>query len=138
MRSRINLIYFVVCACTLSVFATFPKYGILSSLPVWVILSIPYPFCLAWARSASRFWVGLFHFLLILMTAQLLSFFVYLVWYGAIKYPAFENKSAFFSLMQSNAVESAVFFAGDLILSTVVGMLCYSVGYLGSRWLVRH
>jgi hypothetical protein len=137
MWSRLNLIYLAACACVLSVFSTFPKYGVLGSFLVWVIVSVPYPFCLAWTRSATRFWAGLFHFSSILIVAQIFSFCVYLVWYGALMYPRFGDKSAFMDLMQSNAIESAVFFVGELIESAVVGVLCYAVGYPGARWLVR-
>ena len=71
------------------------------------------------------------------MVAQIFSFCVYLVSYGALMYPRFGDKSAFMDLMQSNAIESAVFFVGELIAAAVVGVLCYVVGYLGARWLVR-
>jgi len=137
MWSRVNLVYLAASACVLSVYITIPRENNLIGLLIWIILPIFYPTCLVWAGTDPRFWRGLVHFWLILTIAQLFSFFVYLLWYGVLKYPVFEDKSAFMSLMESNAVESAIFFAGDLLSSWGVALVCFPAGYLVSRWLRR-
>ncbi len=136
MWSKVNLIYLVACACVLSLRAVSVKSSLVPDLLIWILLSLAYPFYLSWVRTVPRFWRGLIHFLSILTVAQVFSFLVYFVRFGAHQIPPFRG-SAFIYLTQENTMLSAVVFAGELISSLVVAVICYAIGYPISCRLVR-
>jgi hypothetical protein len=138
MRRRVNLIYLTLVAVTISLLSMEPEKYIIVHQLVWIIASITYPFFLERTNPGIRFWKGPIYFFMILAEAQICGFVTYLVWYGVWQYQRLASASVAVDLAIQNINESAAFFiALDLVPSFVVSAVCYLLGYIGTRLLIR-
>ncbi len=93
-----------------------------------VVSSVLIPVLLAVARSSGGYWTGFWIFFFILGIAQITGFCVYL----------FETNQLPGGVDEIGVGESALWFV-ELYLkpSVLIAILCYPLGALAARWLVK-
>jgi hypothetical protein len=114
---------FVFLTVAFSLLSTWPKGNSVYYVLLWIGLSALYPFCLTLAHARTGYWKGLSILLLQLTFAQSIAFLTTLA----------RNHG----LLRRSYIALHLFY-GDLIESAVLAVVCFTVGYFSSRWMMKY
>jgi hypothetical protein len=138
MWNKVSFIYLIVCAVTFTLLSIFPRDGIVLVQPVLLIASLTYPFTLIWMKSKTGFWKGFLQLLLILSFALICGFIAGLLSNAYYQYQRLGNEFHLLEALGWNFGESLIWFiALEVIPAAIIAVVCYPIGHLASRLLVR-
>ncbi|MGO9318335.1 MAG: hypothetical protein ACLPXT_08875 [Terracidiphilus sp.] len=138
MWSKVSSIYLIVCACVLSLLSMPPAGHEGWEQLVILTASLSYPLVLVWMRPKTGFWKSALQLLLIIVVALLCSFVTYLLWYAYYQYKRLGSEFHLLEALGWTFDESLAWFVAlDVIPVAIIAGVCYPIGYMASRLLIR-